>query len=308
MKKIFLLIACFATIYTLRAQDEAIFTHYQLAPVLINPAAAGFKDIYQIQFNGRAQWTGFPDAPQTFGVQFNGPVGKTFGFGLGVVSESAAQMTRMKGLLNWAFRFKVSENVKMAAGFSAIYQQLKLDNSITDNPFFDPGDNLIDESMQGINEFDASVGVFGSVRENTRFGLSFANLIQTRLDDVVDQTNQSALQYYTFYMAHQFDILDLNFTLEPSIMARKVKDAPSQVDINLRAGFLDQQLVTGLSYRTLGALGVLLGAKLSNFQVYYSYDMSFQRFQKFNTGSHEVSIFLEFNKKARDIERGYDNQ
>lgn len=308
MKKILLLITCFVAIQTLRAQDEAIFTHYQLAPVLINPAAAGFKENYQIQFNGRAQWTGFPDAPQTFGVQFNGPIGKTFGVGLGVISESAAQMTRTKGLLNWAFRFKLSENVKMAAGFSALYQQLKLDNSITDNPFYDPGDQLIEDGMKGLNEFDASVGIFGSVRENTRFGLSFANLIQSRLDDVVDETNQSALQYYTLYLAHQFDILDLNFTLEPSIMARKVKDAPSQVDINLRAGFLDQQLVTGLSYRSLGVLGVLLGAKLSNFQVFYSYDMSFQRFQKFNTGSHEVSIFLEFQKKSRDLERGYDNQ
>lgn len=308
MKKLILFIACFAIIQTLSAQDEAIFSHYQIAPVLINPAAAGFKETYQLQFNGRAQWTGFPDAPQTFGVQFNGPIGKTFGFGVGVISESAAQMTRMKGLLNWAFRFKLSENVKMAAGFSAIYQQLKLDNSITDNPFYDPGDQLIEDGMQGVNEFDASVGVFGSVRENTRFGLSFANLIQSRLDDVVDETNQSALQYYTFYLAHQFEILDLNFTLEPSIMARKVKDAPSQVDINLRAGFLDQQLVTGISYRTLGALGVLLGAKLSNFQVYYSYDMSFQRFQKFNTGSHEVSIFLEFTKKAKDAQRGNNNQ
>lgn len=308
MKKILLLLICFVAIQTLRAQDEAIFTHYQIAPVLINPAAAGFKDVYQLQFNGRAQWTGFPDAPQTFGVQINGPVGKTFGIGIGVISESAAQMARQKGLLNWAFRFKLSDNVKMAAGFSAIFQQLKLNNSVIDNPFYDPGDQLIQNGMEGINEFDASVGIFGSVRENTRFGLSFANLIQSRLDDLVDETNQSALQYYTFYLAHQFEISNLNFTLEPSIMARKVKDAPSQLDINLRAGFLDQQLVTGLSYRSLGALGVLLGAKLSNFQVYYSYDMSFQRFQKFNTGSHEVSIFLEFQKKARDVERGYDNQ
>lgn len=299
MKKILLLIAFFAIIQTIRAQDEAIFTHYQISPVLINPAAAGFKGTYQVQFNGRAQWTGFPDAPQTFGVQFNGPIGKTFGVGVGVISETAAQMTRLKGLLNWAFRFQLSENVKMAAGFSTVFQQLKLDNSITDNPFFDPGDNLITESINGINEFDASVGVFGSVQDRTRFGLAFANIIQSRLDDVVSSTNESALQNYTLFLAHQFDILDLNFTLEPSIMARKVKDAPSQVDINLKAGFLDDQLITGISYRTLGALGVLLGAKLSNFQFIYSYDMSFQRFQKFNSGSHEISLFLEFEKKER---------
>ncbi len=306
MKKLILLIPFFAIVQLVSAQDEAIFTHYHITPVLINPAAAGFSDNFQLQFNARAQWTGFPDAPQTFGAMFNGPVGKTFGVGLGVSSETAAQMTRLKGQLNWAFKFNFGENVKMAAGFSAAYQQLMLDNAITDGNFFQPGDNIVEENLDGRRDFDASVGLFGSIRENTRLGLSFVNLIQTRLDDVVGTTtNSSALQYYTFFLGHEFEIVDLNFTLEPSVMARKIKDAPSQVDINLKAGFLDEQLITGLSYRTLGALGVLLGAKLSNFNVFYTYDVSFQRFQKFNTGSHEITVMLNFEKKKSEIDKGY---
>lgn len=297
MKKILLLLSFFAITQILCAQEEAIFTHYHITPILINPAAAGFNDTYQAQFNGRAQWTGFPDAPQTFGAMLNGPVGKTFGIGIGVSTESAAQLNRLKGQLNWAFRFKLSDNVKMSAGFSAIYQQFKLDNGV-DLDRVELGDAVIDDYMEGINEFDASVGVFGSIRDNTRFGLAFANLISTRLDDVVESTDESALQHYTLFLAHRFEIYDLNFSLEPSIMARKVKDAPSQVDINLKASFLDEQLITGLSYRSLGALGILLGAKLSNFHVYYSYDMSFQRFQKYNSGSHEISVLFDIIKKT----------
>lgn len=305
MKKLLLLIPLLAILQVVKAQDEAIFTHYHITPVLINPAAAGFNDNFQLQFNARAQWAGFPDAPQTFGAQFNGPIAKSFGIGIGVTSETAAQMTRLKGQLNWAFKFDLGENVRMAAGFSAAYQQLMLDNAITGGNFYQPGDNVVEENLDGRRDFDASVGVFGSIRENTRLGLSFVNLIQTRLDGVVSSANQSNLQYYTFFLGHQFDVSDLNFTLEPSVMARKVKDAPSQVDINLKAGFLDEQLITGVSYRTLGALGVLLGAKLSNFNVFYSYDVSFQRFQKFNTGSHEITVMLTFDKKKADIDKGY---
>ncbi len=302
MKKIFLLLSFFAIWQVVRAQDEAIFTHYQITPILINPAAAGFNNTYQAQFNGRAQWTGFPDAPQTFGAMLNGPVGKNFGIGVGVSSETAAQLNRLKGQLNWAFRFNLSENVKMAAGFSALYQQFKLDGGVNVDDYLD--DDIVNEYMEGVNEFDASVGFFGSIRENTRFGLSFANLIQTRLDDVVESTEESALQHYTLFLAHRFEIYDLNFSLEPSIMARRVKDAPSQVDINLKATFLDDQLITGLSYRSLGALGILLGAKISNFNVFYSYDMSFQRFQKFNSGSHEISLLFNLPKKDPNKQRG----
>jgi type IX secretion system PorP/SprF family membrane protein len=296
MKKIILLFTFFAVVQLVRAQDEAIFTHYTITPILINPAAAGFNNSFQVQFNGRAQWTGFTDAPQTVGVMANGPVGKNFGLGLGVSTETAAQLNRLKGQLNWAFRFKLSDYVNMSAGFAAIYQQFRLNNG-ADLDRIQAGDAILDAYREGINEFDASVGVFGSIRDNTRFGVAFSNLIQSRLDDIVEDTDESALQHYTFFVAHRFDIYDLNFSLEPSIMARRVKDAPSQVDINLKAAFLDEQLITGLSYRSLGALGILLGAKLSSFQVYYSYDMSFQRFQQFNSGSHEVSLLLDLVKR-----------
>ncbi len=305
MKKILLLILSLPVFHLLQAQDEAIFTNYHITPVLINPAAAGFEDYYQLQFNARAQWTGFPDAPQTFAAQINGPVANAFGAGLGVSTETAAQMTRLKGQLNWAFKFDAGENFRMAAGFSASYQQIMLDNSVLNSPFIQPGDNIVDENLDGVRDFDASVGIYGKVRESTRMGLAFTNLIQSRLDEMADETNQTGLQYYTFFFGHEFDILDLNFKLEPSIMARRVKDAPSQVDLNLKASFLDDQLITGLSYRTIGAMGVLLGARLSNFNVFYTYDVSFQRFQKFNSGSHEVMIALTFDKKQSEIDKGY---
>ena len=292
MKNILLLILLFSASQFVIAQDEAIFAHYNITPVLINPSAAGFDDMHRFQLNARAQWTGFADAPQTYAAQYNGPLGDNFGIGLGVLSESAAQMQRVRAHLNYAFRFHVGEAVKLSAGFSAQYQQVRLDNGVITSNFLESGDAIIDEFMDGKGVFDASIGVMSSFYENTTVGLSFTNLV----DSQTSTEDESILKYYIFYAAHKIDIADLNFALEPSLMVRNTRNVPSQLDINFKASFLDESLIAGLTYRSSNTMGILLGTKLSNFQVLYSYDVFFEDFQKYNDGSHEVSVLLSFNR------------
>lgn len=282
-----------------QAQDEAIFNHYHISPILINPSAAGFYGEPQIQLNVRAQWTGFEDAPKTYMALFNTPIGNTFGLGGGVLTETAAQITRLRLQLNYAFRFNVSEDVRLAAGFSTEFQRMDVDNSVLDNNFFQLGDKLLDDFMEGKEVFDASLGLFGTIKDRTYIGITFANLVRARLDNIVDDNQESFFSYYTLQAGHEFDIIDLNFTLEPSILIRQIRDVPFQMDFNLKAGFMEDQLVAGLSYRSLGALGVLLGTKVSGFNLYYSYDVSFQRFQRFNMGSHELTVAFTFRKKDK---------
>lgn len=298
MKKILLLISFFAIARLVVAQDEAIFSHYNIMPVLINPSAAGFGNMHQFQLNARAQWSGFADAPTTYAAQYNGPLGDNFGLGVGVLTESAAQMNRVRAHLNYAFRFQVSDMVKLSAGFSAEYQQVRLDNGIAGNIFFQEGDQIIEDFMDGRGVFDASLGFFSSFNENTQVGLSFTNLVRSRISNMgIEDNNESVLSHYIFYAGHKIKMDDL--TLEPSLLVRNVRDVPSQLDINLKASFLNETLTTGLSYRSLGALGILLGTKLSTFEFYYSYDVFFQNFQKYNDGSHEVTVALSFNRNRQ---------
>ncbi|MCG8327079.1 MAG: PorP/SprF family type IX secretion system membrane protein [Chitinophagales bacterium] len=278
------------------AQDVAIFSHYNITPILINPSAAGFDDSHQLQLNARAQWTGFADAPQTYAAQYNGPLGESFGIGVGVLSETAAQMQRLRAHLNYAFRFDISKAVKLSAGFSTEYQQVRLDNGVASNNFFELGDAVIDDFMDGKGVFDASVGVFSSFHDNTRVGLSFTNLVRSRLSTTAEEQNESILRYYIFFASHKIDVQDLNFSFEPSIMVRNTKDVPSQLDINLKAGFLNESLIAGLSYRSSNTIGILLGTKLNNLQVLYSYDVFFEEFQRYNDGSHEVTVALSFDR------------
>lgn len=305
MKKLILLTILTAAMVRLSAQDQAIFSHYNINPVLIHPAAAGFNEQYQVLFNARMQWTGFPDAPQTFMAQYNGPLGRSFGVGLGVLTESAAQLQRVRAQLNYAFRFQIQDDWNLAAGFATELHQIRLTNDVASGPFVDLGDRIINANMDGVRFLDASVGIYGTFRENTFGGVSFTNLVRSRLDDIGTDSRESFFNYYVFLLGHRFEVEDLNFTLEPSMMVRQIRDVPFQMDVNLKAGFLDDQLVAGLSYRSLGSLGVLLGTQVSTFNIYYSYDVSFQRFQQYNGGAHEVTVALNFKNKNNPANRRY---
>jgi type IX secretion system PorP/SprF family membrane protein len=313
MKKRFLLLVLMAACGLASAQDEAIFSHYLINPVLINPAASGFGDVYQLQLNARAQWSGFADAPQTYAAQYNGPLGNNFGLGFGVLTETAAQINRTRAHLNYAFRFDVGDYVKLSAGFSADYQRIRLDNAVAGSVFFQEGDRVIADFMDGQGVFDASIGLFSSINDNTQIGLAFTDLVRSRVS-AIEENDESLLKYYLFFASHRIDVEDLNFIMEPSILVRRIRDVPSQVDINLKASFLDEVLTTGLSYRSLGSLGFLLGLRMpppkenkSNlfFHFYYSYDLFFQQFQRYNDGSHEVTVALSFGRAAKPGYRRY---
>ena len=299
MKKLLFLIAFIATALTTQAQDQAIFMHYNISPVLVNPAAAGFTDDYNLTLHFRNQWTGFDGSPYTYAANFQGPIGSTpLGIGAGVLAENVASLTRYRFQLNYAFRYQI-QLVKFAAGFSTEFSTVRLSNEAASNKFFEVGDVLLDEFSGGLQVFDATLGLMVNVKDATTIGLSFPNLIVAKISDIVSSEPEGAFfKYFTFYMGHRFFIREYSLSLEPSLMVRRVQDVPFNLDFNFKAGFLDDKLIAGLSYRSGlgGALGILLGTEIKPFRLFYSYDVSFQRFQQYNGGSHEVTVAFRFDR------------
>ena len=281
------------------AQDAAIFTHYHINPILINPAYAGFEEVHHLQMNLRNQWTMFPGQPATYGVNYNGPFGKNIGLGLNVLSEDIAQISRFKVGLNYAFKVKVKD-FKMGAGISTDFQSFSLANSIYDqpNPLYEQGDIIVEDAINGVRYFDVALGFFGEYQDATYFGLAFPNMVRARLDEIEtgQETDGGLGEYYIFQLGHKFRFAEHGISINPSMMLRKIKDVPFQVDFNLLTGFVDDKLQAGVSYRSGvgGAVGLLLGTKLPPFSAYYSYDVSFQRFQQYNGGAHEITIAFDF--------------
>jgi type IX secretion system PorP/SprF family membrane protein len=298
MKKLVHLILLLLPTAMLWAQEEAVFTHYNLTPILINPAAAGFEETHQIQFNARGQWIGFPDAPKNVGVQYHGPLGNTFGFGLAVMGESAARFSNVRARLNSAFRFKIKDDIKFALGFSTEFSQASIGNNVLGEPepIYQQGDNIIEGIVNGRQNFDASLGLFARIHENTFVSLSFTNLIAQRLNNIVsNSSNGGIFQHYAFLVGHKFKLANNQFSLEPSLLVRQIKDTPFNLDINVKAGLLNDKLIAGLSYRSLKTIGALLGTEISqSFRFFYTFDLSMQDLQQYSSGSHEVTLIFGF--------------
>jgi len=299
--KRFVLLLVFLFVYTtgfLQAQDRAIFNQYYLTPVLLNPSLAGFEEHHNLTFHLRNQWTGFPGAPFSYAANYEGPIGKTLGVGLNVLSENAASLNRLRIRLNYAFRYELKQ-VKLAGGFSTEFQTIRVAASALNNPFIEAGDEVIGTYSSGLKIFDASLGFSMLYKEKTHVGLVFPNLVVSRLNSIEANSSGGLFKYVLVQLGHEFEVAKYNFTLEPSLLIRKVLNVPFGMDFNLKAGFLDKRLITGVSYRSGlgGAIGLLLGTELPSVRFYYSYDLSFQPFQQYSAGSHEITVGFNLKKK-----------
>ncbi|HFA47376.1 MAG TPA: type IX secretion system membrane protein PorP/SprF [Bacteroidetes bacterium] len=307
MKNIFLLIATLFVINTARSQEQsAVFSHYFLSPILVNPSVAGFNEMHQLQMNIRSQWTGFPESPKSYHIGYNGPIGKTLGIGFGIMSENLGNRSNLRFQMNYAFRYEL-ENVKFAAGFSTEFHTLKLASSVKDNPYYESGDPLIEDAIEGNKLFDASLGFWTTFYNNTYIGLSFSNLVVAKIGQIESGDPQGEFfKFVTFNFGHTFDIEEYNFKLTPSLMIHRIKDTPFRVDFNIMGSFIDDKLIAGLSYQAGlgGDVGLLLGTNVDVFRIYYSYDVSFQTVQKYNGGTHEVTVAFDFGKGKKKFDRG----
>ncbi len=284
----------------LQAQDEAIFSHYIINPILINPAVAGFQEEFQLFGHLRAHQTGFTEFPKTYALSYNGPIGNTFGLGALVMSDNAAQLNRFRVQLQYAFRFQLGDNVKLGVGFSTDIQQWRLDNSIMDDSNFQPGDDILDDYLNGRWFFDASVGAYSTFGENGFAGISVINLVQNRLDNIaIEGGSGGPLQYFTLYGGYRFVLENEGIEITPSAMVHQVRNSPFEVDFNVLAGFFDRQFQAGLSYRTTGTMSMLVGTSISFFEFYYSYDFLFDQFSDYNAGSHELTLAFRFKPRPK---------
>ncbi|MCB0630209.1 MAG: PorP/SprF family type IX secretion system membrane protein [Saprospiraceae bacterium] len=304
MKNFYLLVICLFSFAALSAQEEAIFQHYLVNPIVLNPAYAGFNNIHQVQLNARVSWTGFENAPKTYSAMYNGPIGNAFGVGVNVMSDQAAELINNRVQLNFGFRFNLQDNWKVATGFAAELRQARLSNEAMAAATIQGGDAILGDYANGRGSLDATLGIYTTYESQggmTFAGLTFNNLVQNRLDGVAGSSDASVFQYYTFVLGHEFEIFDLDAKIEPSVAIRQIRNSTETVlmDFNLKGRFLDDQLITGLSYRTLGIMGILLGTKLEGLDIYYSYDLSFQDSQQYHSGAHEVTIGISFGGKDK---------
>ncbi len=302
MKKIFSTLIFGLFTLAAMAQEQAVYSQYQVFPNLINPAVTGFDNNYLFLINARSSWTGFPGSPTTYTFMYNGPVGDKLGLGGSLLSEKigAQSVTRLQGA--YAFRFEV-KSAQIGLGLTTEFLRRRLSGDVLNNPIIDPNDGALEGSIDGQRLFSSSFGVHVLFDKKVFTSLVLPTAIRARLDEIPlddPQTESGAgIQYYIFQLGAIVEVPSQNFQLVPSIAIRNVRDVPFQVDLNLQGRFLEDKLIAGLTYRpnTGGSLAFLLGTRYNKFNLFYSYDVSFGPFQQYNSGSHEFSVGYSFERK-----------
>jgi type IX secretion system PorP/SprF family membrane protein len=290
-----------------QAQEQAaVFDHYIVAPILMTPAVAGFDGKHQIQMNLKSAWVGFPGSAKTYGIQYHGPIGKILGLGVGILSENIGNTMLTRFQLNYAARFEINEIAKLGVGFSTDFSRKTLARSVLESDLYDEGDVRVEDAVDGENIFDAALGFWGTFNDQTYIGLTFPNLVVAKIGDIeTESQNGTFFKSVIFNLGHKFDVSSSNLTLEPSLMIRKMLDVPIQAHFNIVGGFMDEQLLAGLSFQagTGGAMGLLLGTKVDVFKVYYSYGLGFSNFQQYSNGSHEITVGFAFDSGKKKYDR-----
>ena len=305
MNRLLLSLALAGLSFGAAAQSEAIFTQYTVSPFIINPALSGFEELHQVRLNYRSSWTGFPDAPNTYAINYNGPVSDFIGLGGSLLAETIANQFRYNLKLSYAFRTEVND-WRMGAGFSTAFGNVRLRESRIGAYGYDTGDPEALEAFDGKNSFEAALGFHGRWRDQTFVGLTFPSLVSARLDEIDSDGGEErgSARNFIFRIGQDVRMRDQNFKITPSVMVSRVFGSPFRVDFNAVASFLDEQFIAGLGYRA-GAgndAGLMLGTKWERLRLFYSYDFNFGTFQTYNGGSHEVTLGFDLDSREKTVD------
>ncbi|UFH47427.1 type IX secretion system membrane protein PorP/SprF [Flavobacterium galactosidilyticum] len=293
MKKFKLLIGIFvliSSISTVFAQQDPQYTQYMYSMNILNPAYAGSRGVTSIGLLGRTQWVGVDGAPQTATLSINGPVGKNVGLGFSVIHDEIGPVKEDNLYADFSYTLNFSGEDKFAFGIKAgaTFLNVREFTTVDQDPLNVP-----------VSLVAPNFGV-GVMYYNDRFyaGLSVPNFIESRYLDTKNGISSSASEktHYFLTSGYVFD-LDENLKLKPSTMLKAAPGTPLSVDLSLNL-LIQEKVELGLSHRLDDSISGMVGFQVSqDLRIGYAYDYTTTNFGVFNSGSHEIMILFDLNKK-----------
>ena len=293
MKKFKLLIGIFvliSSISTVFAQQDPQYTQYMYSMNILNPAYAGSRGVTSIGLLGRTQWVGVDGAPKTATLSINGPVGKNVGLGFSVIHDEIGPVKEDNVYADFSYTLNLSEEDKFAFGIKAGATFLNVREVITVD---------VDPLNVPVSLIAPNFGV-GLMYYNDRFyaGLSVPNFIESRYLDKKNGISSTASEktHYFLTSGYVFD-LDENLKLKPSTMLKATPGAPLSIDLSLNL-LIQEKVELGLSHRLDDSISGMIGFNVNqDLRIGYAYDYTTSNFGEFNSGSHEIMILFDLNKK-----------
>ncbi|MBA0882189.1 PorP/SprF family type IX secretion system membrane protein [Flavobacterium undicola] len=284
-----------------------VFTQY-LADnhFVVAPTFAGIGDNLKIRANGLTQWVGIKDAPDNQSVYADFRIASQSGIGISLYNDSNGN-TRQTGMkISFAHHLILDYYSKQYLSFGMSYNinNFKIDidkfNTTYEIPILDP--SITDNRFVSNNNFDV-----GFLYRNKAFYLSLnaSNLLNKNADRF-SGVEPILLRNYQVYSGYTFRSRENSrIEYEPSVFYQYfASDGRSSTDVNIKYrkfNRYEDYFWAGISYRFLNDqffkplnLGPMVGFKKSNFYFGYSYQITTNQFASLNTGTHVITIGLDF--------------
>jgi len=290
--------------------QDAEFTQFYANPLYLNPAFAGTHLAPRTTLNYRNQWPGIPSTFITSCFSYDQQIeGIHGGVGLMFVNDQMASSLRNNRISAlYSYQIKVTDKFSVRAGIEGTFWQKQLNyNELTFGDMIDPvrgfvyqtGDVFVEEGTR--SGVDFSAGMLGF---SEKFYIGFAAHHLAEPNESLISNNQSLLlRKYTAHMGFHLpikaksSIINDDVTIiSPNILFRR---QGSQQHIN--AGMYVQKgpYVLGSWYRLNDALILLFGYDLGLLKIGYSYDLTISALSMATSGSHEISLQINFQSKTK---------
>jgi len=274
------------------AQQDALFSQYMFNPYAINPAYAGSRKTISGVVLHRSQWVGMAGSPKTTTLSIHSPFkGRKFALGMTLMNDNIGPTTNSGFLASYAYHLKLLKG-KLSFGLRGGIFSTRLNKDMLN---YDDASDI--HNTGGFVKAAAPNFDFGAYYYTQHFylGLSSNHLLGQTISysDDVSNAQFELKRHYSLATGYAF-AANPNMVVKPSLMVKYVDGAPVNIDINTSVLF-SKVFWLGASYRSSGSVILITEYNISDFlRVGYSYDFILGNFKKYNSGSHELFIGVDF--------------
>jgi type IX secretion system PorP/SprF family membrane protein len=285
----------------IKAQDPQ-FTQFYANPLYLNPAFAGTARCPRICMNYRNQWPNLSGNYVTY--SFSGDLHLdplAGGLGILVTTDDQARGTlkTTNASLIYAYQAVVSREFSLKFGLQATYLQKSLDSrNLHFGDMIDPRRGFVWNTQEAIpspnkRNADFSAGMLG-YSKNYFFGFAAHHITQP------DEGLLGSSSLPVKFTGHGGAIISLERGNESYLSPNILFQAQQRfTQLNLGLYYVKGPFVAGLWYRNADAVIALVGIQNDNFKFGYSYDVTVSKLAGNTAGSHEISVQVQFECKAK---------
>lgn len=304
MKKIITSFLLLTVIFTYSQElSVPVFTQYLGDnPFAISPTYAGIGDNFRIRANGLTQWVGIKDAPDNQALFADFRIADRSGVGISLYNDKNGYTNQSGFKASFAQHIILDYYSKQYLSFGLSFNLNSFSIDSEKLKPIDPDFGLKGDRKMSNNNFDVG---FLYRWEQFYLSLNGANILSKNIDQFsgykIEPNQLLNYQVYSGYVIKLYNYKEL----EPSVYYQYyASDGRSSTDLNLKYRKFnnrDEYYWIGASYRFLNDqpmkplnLGPMFGFKKSIFYFAYSYQYTFNDLASFNSGTHMITIGLDF--------------